>query len=328
MNARGQENQEGDRGSLEQVLSSAQAIEDYFRQKERRREFTVVMFADLVGSTEYKARRAWIPGLLKVITHNNTIVRLVDANRGRLVKLLGDGVMARWDGPSRRAATNAINCAIKIQETFSERNRAISDPVEQFHSKIGIAIGVTADLFHSDPHGPTVDLAARLQAHAKADEIIISTALVGAADTTKFRSGFGELLAWTPDKYVRYLDPITVKGFDKPQGIVSILWTPEPPSGPQADATNRSTSARVVEPTFDVSRLGPAAARLVAKLRAAGGCAPVKTLEKELAIGRDELLELASDLSQRQIGGLNEHLDEIYLRPPFSSWLDRQGPSV
>jgi class 3 adenylate cyclase len=73
------------------------------------RAFAVVLYTDLVGSTNRAVEmgdRRWRE-LLEV--HHHASRRQVEVHRGRLVKSTGDGVLAVFDGPAR-----AVRCAHAI----------------------------------------------------------------------------------------------------------------------------------------------------------------------------------------------------------------------
>jgi hypothetical protein len=73
------------------------------------RALAAILFTDIVGSTEQAAPlgdRRW-RSLLDA--HDAVCRTVIERNRGRLVKLTGDGVLATFDGPGR-----AIRCAAAL----------------------------------------------------------------------------------------------------------------------------------------------------------------------------------------------------------------------
>jgi class 3 adenylate cyclase len=88
------------------------------------------------------------------------------AEGGREVKHTGDGIMASF-----ASAAAAVRCAIQIQKNLAEHTR------DHAHLPVVVRIGVAAgepvennrDLF-----GATVQLAARLCAHASAGQSLVS----------------------------------------------------------------------------------------------------------------------------------------------------------
>jgi class 3 adenylate cyclase len=318
--------------NLEGALRSAEAIEEYFREKENLQEFTVIMFADLSRSTEYKTKRRWFTGLLKIVTHNQVVSQKVVKYRGNVVKYMGDGVMCRFDGESSFISTNAINAAIAINEDFYERNRVVQDDLEQYHSRIGVSLGVVANLFGSDPYGPCVDLAARLQALAKPDQILASVKTIEAADITRIKSVFGSIMGWTSSDYIVETKEERIKGFDSRQKIATVVWSP-----PQIYAKAQQPGKLPVEPKFlppppsvrasagfqeRIDVLSTATKELIFRLRSVGGTCTLSRLEQKLAMPETAFLEAATELRTQGLGGLDPVLREIYLEPALSLWLD------
>ena len=75
------------------------------------RVLATVLFTDIVGSTD-RAAELGDSGWRALLERHDALVReQVDRHRGRLVKSLGDGMLATFDGPSR-----AISSAIGIRD--------------------------------------------------------------------------------------------------------------------------------------------------------------------------------------------------------------------
>ena len=75
------------------------------------RVLATVLFTDIVGSTD-RAAELGDSGWRALLERHDALVReQVDRYRGRLVKSLGDGMLATFDGPSR-----AISSAIAIRD--------------------------------------------------------------------------------------------------------------------------------------------------------------------------------------------------------------------
>jgi class 3 adenylate cyclase len=138
-----------------------------------------VLFADLVSSTEYKAQRELITALLKVHIHNSEIENHIRDAGGIVVKSLGDGVMATFALDDRGGVARAVDAAVGAQREFATMNRRVI-AAEQVESRIGIAAGPVVNFLTrspqgtaiGDPHGSTVDRAARLCSLAAPSQII------------------------------------------------------------------------------------------------------------------------------------------------------------
>jgi len=89
------------------LVSSTGSISEHFAPADRA--FAVVLSTDLVGSTKHVAEmgdRRWRE-LLEV--HHGACGRQIEQHRGRLVKYMGDGVLAVFDAPAR-----AVRCGYAI----------------------------------------------------------------------------------------------------------------------------------------------------------------------------------------------------------------------
>jgi class 3 adenylate cyclase len=123
------------------------------------RAFAVVLTTDLVASTAQVVNlgdRRWRE-LLEV--HNNVSARQVEHNGGRVVKFMGDGVLAVFDRPAA-----AVHCA-----------HAILRDVQQLGCRAcaGVHAG-EVELLDGDIAGIAVHIAARVLSIARPDEVLVS----------------------------------------------------------------------------------------------------------------------------------------------------------
>ena len=123
------------------------------------RAFAVVLYTDLVGSTEQAVAmgdRRWRE-LLEV--HHSAIARQIERHRGRLVKSTGDGVLAVFDAPAR-----AVRCA-----------QAILGDLHQLgcEAYAGLHAG-EIELVGDDIAGIAVHIAARVLSCAAPGEVLVS----------------------------------------------------------------------------------------------------------------------------------------------------------
>jgi len=129
----------------------------------RDRPLATVMFTDIVASTEHLAAvgdRRWRQLLDE---HDDLVDRTVTRYGGRVVKTLGDGVLATFDGPAR-----AVRCAADLLDTM--RRRGIS-------ARAGLHTG-EIELRRSDVTGLAVHIASRISALAGPGEILVSRTVV------------------------------------------------------------------------------------------------------------------------------------------------------
>lgn len=130
-----------------------------------RREVTV-LFTDIEGSTRYWDRYGDLQGRLMIDRHNRLTFPVVRHFRGRIVKTIGDSIMAVFRHPE-----DALRAAIAMQQVLAERRRV--DPGFDLHIRIGMHTG-TAVVERRDVFGDVVNVAARVESHAHGDEILVS----------------------------------------------------------------------------------------------------------------------------------------------------------
>jgi class 3 adenylate cyclase len=142
-------------------------IERFLAQPETEvdpdRPLATVLFTDFVGSTEQLAARGDAGWRTVLDRHDARVNELVAAYRGTVVKQLGDGTLATFDGPAR-----AVHCASKIVDAANEQG-------------IGMRAGLHTgeiELRPSDVAGMAVHIASRIAALAGPNEILVSRTLV------------------------------------------------------------------------------------------------------------------------------------------------------
>ena len=128
-----------------------------------------VLFTDIVDSTTL-THSLGDEAALGLFGVHDTIVRgALSALGGREVKHTGDGIMASFVSP-----TGAVRCAIQIQRELARHEEA--NPERPLKVRVGAAAGEPVEQ-HNDLFGMTVQLAARLCAHARPEEILVSNAI-------------------------------------------------------------------------------------------------------------------------------------------------------
>jgi class 3 adenylate cyclase len=123
------------------------------------RVLATVLFADIVKSTERATElgdSAWRQLIERV---NRVFGEKVAGHGGRVVRSLGDGVMAMFDGPAR-----AIRCAEAIRVTLADLDITV---------RTGVHTG-ECDLVGDEIRGLAVHIGARVSALAAPGEILVS----------------------------------------------------------------------------------------------------------------------------------------------------------
>ena len=140
--------------------------------------FRTIMFTDLTGSTATTTRLGDKQAMHLLRIHNALTRNELRRYRGREVKHTGDGFMVAFV-----SATDALNCAIAIQQSFAAYNAEETE--EQLHIRIGMSAG---EPVHEDGDifGSTVQLAARLCDIAKTDGIVVGPEVKEQCDAHDF----------------------------------------------------------------------------------------------------------------------------------------------
>lgn len=131
------------------------------------RKLAAVFTADMVGySTRMEADEAGTLALHKRI-QVEVIYPLIERFHGRMVKLMGDGLLAEF-----ASVVDAVNCAISIQRELSERQKD-EQKKKAILYRIGINLGDVIEE-DGDLFGDGVNIAARLEQLAEPGGICIS----------------------------------------------------------------------------------------------------------------------------------------------------------
>lgn len=155
-------------------------------------ERLALLFTDLAGSTALYERIGQARAFRLVHEHFGLIEDAVRANRGAVVKTIGDAVMAVFP-----AAAQAARCAIDMQRRMrSFDTTAAADPAQLL--KIGIHVGpcVAVTLNNRlDYFGTAVNIAARINHEAGGGEVLLTDAVwsdSGVADMLAAEGVVGE----------------------------------------------------------------------------------------------------------------------------------------
>jgi len=166
-------------------------------------ETMTIMFADVAGSTSLYEKlgdqraNQLIQGVIQLMTD------LTRKNSGTLIKTIGDEVMCRFP-----QADQAFTCANLIQEILHNR-----PPENQLKLRVRIGLHTGRVLLKpdGDVFGDAVNIAARVAAIARADQIITTSDTIEALSPV-FKSS------------CRIFDRIPLKGKSEETTIYEVLW--------------------------------------------------------------------------------------------------------
>ena len=163
-----------------------------------------VLFTDVVGSTELRARLGEEAADEFRRAHDVVVTAAIEDSNGRVVKSMGDGLMAVFD-----AAADAVEAAVASQQGVVILGSDISEIVE---IRVGVSVGdVSFD--DGDCFGTAVNEAARLCNAAQGGQILVADLVRALA---RGRGGF----------MFQSFGALELKGIDEPVETCSVDWEP------------------------------------------------------------------------------------------------------
>jgi len=161
-----------------------------------------VLFTDIADSTTLTQALGDEAALAMLGVHDTIVRDALSASGGREVKHTGDGIMASFI-----SAAGAVRCAIEIQRQLDKHSQ--ENPDRPLKVRVGAAAGEPVEQ-HNDLFGSTVQLAARLCAHAQPEQILVSNAIAELC--------IGKGLSFED------VGEVTLKGFDSPVRAHAAAW--------------------------------------------------------------------------------------------------------
>ncbi|HOX45354.1 MAG TPA: LpqB family beta-propeller domain-containing protein [Myxococcota bacterium] len=190
---------------IERMLAEPPRAEGSYTQAVR-----AIVFTDIVGSTAFFERHGDQAGMAMIERHHRLLVPRIAEHGGRLVKTIGDALMALFP-----EAQDAVAAAVGMQSALKEHN-ASQAPDERIAVRIGIHHG-SVILHLEDVFGDVVNAAARVEALAGGAQILLS-----ASANLALPPGF---------PFRRSLfDAVRVKGKEAPLEVYEVLWDPDAPA--------------------------------------------------------------------------------------------------
>lgn len=184
------------------------SVEDMGRaaELEKLRRNITVLFTDLKGSTNYFEKYGDAAGLLMVHRCNSMLGGIVERHGGRVIKTIGDAVMASFEDHAE-----AVAASIEMQEAVTADNKDKTG-AQKISIRIGINYGpgiVKSD----DIFGDVVNVASRVESAAAPEQILISDTLYQAV------SGSGRFR-------LRALGKFALKGKAEERDLYEVGWKP------------------------------------------------------------------------------------------------------
>ncbi len=149
-----------------------------------KRKIAAVLMADAAAFPRLLAEDA-AGARVRLAAHHETIQTVVRRSGGRIVKVLGEAVVAEFT-----SAVDAVRAAIEMQESLRARSRDVPLP-QKLEFKVGITIGEVGE---SDVAGDTLAVASRLVSLAAPGGLCVSRS-VREAILSKLKLKFQDMTA-------------------------------------------------------------------------------------------------------------------------------------
>jgi DNA-binding SARP family transcriptional activator/class 3 adenylate cyclase len=255
---------------------------------------------DLVDSTPLTLRLGDEDASSLLQRHLRTLEGVVSAHHGKLIKSLGDGLVAAFD-----SASAAVRAGQEMQVVIHHRNR-LHRGIAPLHIRVGVSAGDviwTAD----DIDGRPAIEAERLQALAQPDQVLCSRHVV-------------ELTGGRFDRHLRSLGARSLKGYPHDVEVFEVLWDPS-----QSRQPDLVPAVRQQPRTPFVARDDVMALLLERWRRAEQGMAGTVLVEGEAGIGKSRLVREVAMRAHEQggtvlFGRCTPDRDQPY--EPFAQALD------
>jgi len=187
---------------MEAFLEKRQSIDKEFDEKFRK--VLTVMFTDLKGSTVLAEKEGDLSTRIMLMEHTRIVSENIKANKGVLVKTMGDGTMSYFS-----SALGALRAAAEIQKGMEKYNQEKESQVPIL-VRIGIHTGEVI-LEKNDIFGDVVNTASRFESAANPGEIYLSEETFNALEDK------GEI-------FCRYVKSQLLKGKSEPFNIYKAFW--------------------------------------------------------------------------------------------------------
>ncbi len=279
---------------VSKLLDMARLDPEYLKELDRLRQPVVVLFSDIHGSTAYFEEHGDAAGLLMVHSCNGTVRRSVEKHQGRVIKSIGDGMMATFADPIA-----SVQAAIEIQKILGEVNDLRPKP-ERVGVRIGIHYGAGI-LRANDVFGDVVNMASRVESAAAPGQIVISDALFKEVREAHF--------------ITRELGRFKLKGKTNDHSLYEVIWNQ--PSAPASKAPEVAPGVAQSAPQFRIQLM-----------KSDGSVAAEHPVVPQLTIGRTQGdLRFTADASMAPLNArfvvqdgqlfvedLSDGLEKIFIR--------------
>ncbi len=222
--------------SVTQIMQSSKGQNELLAELEKFRRTVVVMFTDIKGSTAYFEKYGDVAGLMMVHQCNDALQKIVEAHTGRVIKFIGDAIMATFDDPHQSCLA-----AMEMQKQLIKFN---APRPEQDHVFIRIGLNYGSGIVKSnDVFGDVVNVASRVESAAQPEQIVISDTLYEQVKSAGLKlAGIGRF---------------ALKGKEGDRDLYEVIWQEGGAKKPVVSHTKVQSSAKAAQvfPNFKVQHI-------------------------------------------------------------------------
>lgn len=223
--------------SVTQIMQSARTQQELLAELEKFRRTVTVMFTDIKGSTSYFEKYGDVAGLMMVHQCNDMLRQVVEKHSGRVVKYIGDAIMAVFDDPKE-----SIAASIEMEQAMTPFN-APRPEADHVFIRIGLNYG-SGIVKSNDVFGDVVNVASRVESVAAPEQIVISDTL-------------NQQVAMSGAFKILHLGRYQLKGKEEERDLFEVVWTEK--KSPQANVSHTvvlgGPKFHVVQPKFKLQHI-------------------------------------------------------------------------
>lgn len=128
-----------------------------------------IMFTDMKGFTSRTSSQSRTATIDMIRTHKELLAPVIADRGGRLIKTIGDAFLVTFESP-----TDAVLAGIALQKILAEHNPKLPEQ-ERIHIRVAINTGEVS-IEEGDVYGEAVNIAARIEGIAEANEVYFTEA--------------------------------------------------------------------------------------------------------------------------------------------------------
>jgi class 3 adenylate cyclase len=190
-----------DKDKLQELLQARDLAD---QELEKLKKPMTILFSDIKGSTAFAEKQGDFEYMKMLSRHNDMLFPVIEDLGGRVVKTLGDAILAMFDEP-----VGAIKAAAGMQRVLA-KDREECEEIDQIRIRIGMHYGLGL-IKDNDVFGDVVNAASRVQHQAAAEQILITDALLDAAKSAGFQCA--------------KMGRADLKGKDEPIDLYAVAWS-------------------------------------------------------------------------------------------------------